>query len=54
MKGQTGVWIDAQVWDVYRELCDREKLRLSEPIEARVLTHSIAVECHAIFDLPMK
>ncbi len=33
MKKQTGVWIDAQVWDAYRELCDREKLRLSEPIE---------------------
>ncbi|MGD0978783.1 MAG: hypothetical protein ABR962_06530 [Candidatus Bathyarchaeia archaeon] len=33
MKRQTGVWIDAQVWDAYRELCDREKLRLSEPIE---------------------
>lgn len=33
MKRQTGVWIDAQVWDAYRELCDREKLRLAEPIE---------------------
>jgi hypothetical protein len=33
MKRQTGVWIDAEVWDAYRELCDREKLRLAEPIE---------------------
>ncbi|HVP16577.1 MAG TPA: hypothetical protein VMT42_04350 [candidate division Zixibacteria bacterium] len=33
MKRQTGVWIDAQVWDAYRELCNREKVRLSEPIE---------------------
>jgi hypothetical protein len=33
MKRQTGVWVDAQVWDAYRELCDREKLRLAEPIE---------------------
>ena len=27
------MWVDAQVWDAYRELCDREKLRLAEPIE---------------------
>jgi len=33
MKKQTGVWVDAQVWDVYRELCDREKLGLAEPID---------------------
>lgn len=33
MKRQTGVWVDAQVWDAYRELCDHEKLRLAEPIE---------------------
>jgi hypothetical protein len=33
MKRQTSVWIDAQVCDAYREICDREKLQLSEPIE---------------------
>jgi hypothetical protein len=36
MKKQTGVWVDAQVWDAYRELCDREKLGLAEPIEEYV------------------
>ena len=33
MKKQTGVWIDVQVWDAYKVLCGREKLRPSEPIE---------------------
>jgi hypothetical protein len=28
-----GVSIDAQVWDVYRGVCSREKLRLDELIE---------------------
>jgi hypothetical protein len=27
------VWIDAGVWDAYRMVCDREKLRVAEPIE---------------------
>ena len=33
MKKQTGVWIDVHVWDAYKALCSREKLRPSEPIE---------------------
>ena len=33
MKKQTGVWIDAAVWQAYRDLCSREKLRPAEPIE---------------------
>ena len=33
MKRQTGVWVDVQVWDAYRELCKRERLGLAEPIE---------------------
>ena len=33
MKKQTGVSIDAQVWDAYRDACSREKLRLAEPME---------------------
>jgi hypothetical protein len=33
LKKQTGIWIDAQVWEAYRGLCSREKLRPSEPIE---------------------
>jgi hypothetical protein len=33
LKKQTGVWIDAQVWEAYRSTCSREKLRPSEPIE---------------------
>ena len=33
MKKQTGIWIDAQVWEAYRGLCSHEKLRPSEPIE---------------------
>jgi len=33
MKKQTGVWVDAAVWQAYRDLCSREKLRPAEPIE---------------------
>jgi len=33
MKKQTGMWVDAQVWEKYRDLCSREKLRPSESIE---------------------
>lgn len=33
MKKQTGIWIDAVVWQAYRGLCSREKLRPAEPIE---------------------
>jgi len=33
MKKQTGIWVDGQVWQAYRELCSREKLRPAEPIE---------------------
>ena len=33
MKQQTGVRVDAEVWLAYRELCSREKLRPSRPIE---------------------
>lgn len=33
MKKQTGIWIDSAVWQAYREMCSREKLRPAEPIE---------------------
>ena len=33
MKKQIGVWVDANVWQAYRDLCSREKLRPAEPIE---------------------
>jgi len=33
MKRQTGVRVDAEVWQAYRALCSREKLRPSLPIE---------------------
>lgn len=33
MKKQTGIWIDAQVWQRYKGLCNREKLRPAQPIE---------------------
>jgi len=33
MKKQTGIWVDAQVWRAYRDLCSREKLRPAEPLE---------------------
>lgn len=32
MKKQFGLWIDSQIWKVYRDLCRSEKLRPSEPI----------------------
>jgi len=32
MKGQTGIWIDAAVWQAYRDVI-REKLCPAEPIE---------------------
>jgi len=33
MKKQTGIWVDSQVWQGYRELCGRERLRPAEPVE---------------------
>ena len=33
MKKQTGIWVDSAVWEEYRQLCSREKLRPAEPIE---------------------
>jgi hypothetical protein len=33
LKKQTGIWVDAPLWEAYRNLCGREKLRPSEPIE---------------------
>ncbi|MEM2631517.1 MAG: hypothetical protein QXE00_03005 [Candidatus Bathyarchaeia archaeon] len=36
MKRQIGVWVDAQLWSVYKELCGKEGLRPAEPIEAFV------------------
>jgi hypothetical protein len=33
LKKQTGVSVDGQVWDAYRDVCSREKLRLSKSIE---------------------
>jgi len=33
MKKQTGIWVDAQTWQAYRILCNREKLRPAEPLE---------------------
>ena len=33
LKKQTGIWVDSQVWQAYRELCGRERLRPAEPIE---------------------
>jgi hypothetical protein len=32
MKKQTGVRVDAELWEAYRELCRRQKLRPSQPI----------------------
>lgn len=34
MKKQTGIWVDAQLWQAYRQQCSREKLKPAEPIEA--------------------
>ena len=33
MKMQTGMRLEAEVWHAYRELCSRERLRPSMPIE---------------------
>lgn len=33
MKKQIGIWVDAAVWQVYRDSCSREKMRPAEPIE---------------------
>jgi len=32
LKKQTGIWVNSQVWQAYRELCSREKLRSAEPM----------------------
>jgi len=37
MKKQTGIWVDSQVWQAYKELCSREKMRPAEPIEKFIL-----------------
>jgi hypothetical protein len=33
MKKQTGVRVEAELWEAYRELCRRQRLRPSQPIE---------------------
>jgi hypothetical protein len=33
MKKQTGIRVEAELWEAYRELCRRQKLRPSQPIE---------------------
>jgi hypothetical protein len=33
MKKQIGIWISSDVWEAYKDLCSREKLRPAEPIE---------------------
>jgi hypothetical protein len=33
MKKQTGIRVEAELWDAYRELCKRQKLWPSQPIE---------------------
>ena len=33
LKRQTGVRVEAELWEAYRELCKRQKLRPSHPIE---------------------
>lgn len=33
LKRQTGFWVDAVVWDAYKDLCRREKLKPGEAIE---------------------
>lgn len=33
LKKQTGIWVDAPVWEAYRSLCSREKVRPSESVE---------------------
>ncbi|MEM1589447.1 MAG: hypothetical protein QXZ68_01735 [Candidatus Bathyarchaeia archaeon] len=36
MKRQIGVWVDAQLWSAYKELCAKDRVRPAEPIEAFV------------------
>jgi hypothetical protein len=33
VRKQTGIWVDAGVWEAYREVCRRERLRPGEPVE---------------------
>jgi len=33
VKKQTGIWVDAVVWGLYRDVCAREKLRPSGQVE---------------------
>jgi hypothetical protein len=33
MKKQTGIRVESELWEAYRELCRRQKLRPSQPIE---------------------
>jgi hypothetical protein len=33
MKKQTGIRVEAELWEAYRELCRRQKLRPSQPVE---------------------
>ena len=33
VKKQTGVRVEAELWEAYRELCGRQRLRASQPIE---------------------
>lgn len=33
LKRQTGIWVDGEVWQAYRELCSRERLRPGGPVE---------------------
>jgi hypothetical protein len=34
VKRQVGIRVDAELWDAYRLVCGREKLRPAEPVEA--------------------
>jgi uncharacterized membrane-anchored protein YjiN (DUF445 family) len=42
MRKQTGLRMNAQVWEAYRDLCSRENLRPNEPIEEflRLVLHN--------------
>ena len=33
MKKQIGIWVDAAIWQAYRDMCSKEKFRPAEPIE---------------------
>jgi hypothetical protein len=33
LRRQTGVRVEAELWEAYRELCKRQRLRASQPIE---------------------